>query len=151
MVRIKWLTSSKQDLKEIYDYISLDSKRYAKLQIDKIYAKTQVIKKQMYIGKEVDEIKDASIREVIEGNYRIIYRIKSATEIHILMIHHGARDLRRRIKTLYLCPEKIYHSLQVRKLRPHFSIAKVQQFRKFPFNSVFQQFHLTNSSIFLLH
>ena len=100
MVRIKWLTSSKQDLKEIYDYISLDSKRYAKLQIDKIYAKTQVIKKQIYIGKEVEEIKDASIREVIEGNYRIIYRIKSATEIHILMIHHGARDLRRRIKTL---------------------------------------------------
>lgn len=98
MVRIKWLASSKQDLKEIYDYISLDSKRYAKLQIDKIYTKTQVIKKQIYIGKEVEEIKDTSIREVIEGNYRIIYRIKDSTEIHILMVHHGARDLRRRIK-----------------------------------------------------
>ncbi len=98
MVRIKWLTSSKMDLKEIYDYIALDSKHYAKLQIDKIFAKTQIIKKQIYVGKEVEEIQDSSVREIIEGNYRIIYRIINSDEVHILMIHHGARGLKRRIK-----------------------------------------------------
>ncbi len=97
MVRIKWLTSSKQDLKEIYEYISLDSKQYAKLQIDRIFSKTQLIKKQIYIGKEVEEFQDSSIKEIVEGNYRIIYRIINPNEIHILMVHHGARDLKRRI------------------------------------------------------
>lgn len=35
MVRVKWLKSAKDDLKEIYEYISLDSKRYAKHQVEK--------------------------------------------------------------------------------------------------------------------
>ncbi len=36
MVQIKWLKSANTDLKEIYDFISLDSKRYAKHQVEKI-------------------------------------------------------------------------------------------------------------------
>lgn len=97
MVRIKWLISAKLDLKEIYDYISYDSKRYAQLQIVKIQTKTEIIKSNVFIGKLVSETNDKSVREIIEGNYRIIYKIVSEDEIHILMIHHGARDLVRRI------------------------------------------------------
>ena len=85
------------DLKDIYDYISRDSKRYAQLQIVKIQTKNEMIKSNIYIGKIVDEKKDENIREIIEGNYRIIYRIISENEVHILMVHHGARDLIRRI------------------------------------------------------
>jgi len=81
------------DLKDIYDYISRDSKRYAQLQIVKIQTKTEMIKSNIYIGKIVDEKKDENIREIIEGNYRIIYRIISENEVHILMVHHSARDL----------------------------------------------------------
>ena len=40
MVRIKWLKSAKLDLKDIYDYISHDSMRYAQLQIVKIQTNT---------------------------------------------------------------------------------------------------------------
>ncbi len=54
MVRIKWLKSSMSDLKDIYDYISHDSKRYAQLQIVKIQTKTEMIKSNIYIGKIVD-------------------------------------------------------------------------------------------------
>ena len=97
MVRIKWLKSAKLDLKDIYDYISHDSMRYAQLQIVKIQTKTEIIKSNIFIGKIVRETNDANIREITEGNYRIIYRIISENEIHILMIHHGARDLFRRI------------------------------------------------------
>ncbi len=97
MVRIKWLSSAKLDLKEIYDYIFLGSKHYAKLQIEKIFAKTQIIKNQIYIGKEVDEMRDTSVREITEGNFRLIYKIINPNEVHILMVHHGSRDLRKRI------------------------------------------------------
>jgi addiction module RelE/StbE family toxin len=98
MVRIKWLVSAKNDLKEIYNYISLDSKRYAKLQVERIQDKTEILKTQIEIGKIVDEIGDPKIREIVEGNYRIIYKIINKNELHILMVHHGARDLNSRIK-----------------------------------------------------
>lgn len=98
MVRIKWLRSAKIDLKEIYDFISLDSKRYARFQIEKIQNKTEILKTGMIIGKRVSEIDNVNVREIFEGNYRIIYRIISKNEIHILLVHHGAKDILQRMK-----------------------------------------------------
>lgn len=97
MVRVKWLNSAKNDLKEIYNFISLDSRKYAKLQVEKIKSRTEILKTQSHIGKVNEEYNHVSVRELIEGNYRIIYRIVSDSEIHILMIHHSARDLNRRL------------------------------------------------------
>ena len=94
---IRWLASARSDLKSIYEYIALDSKRYARLQVDRITSATQILKKEAYTGKSVKEFQNESIRELVEGNYRIIYKIVSPSEIHILLIHHGARDLKRRI------------------------------------------------------
>ena len=96
MVQIRWLKEARTDLKEIYDYISSDSKRYAKLQVMRIQQRTQILKSHPKSGKFVDEIDNPEIREVIEGNYRIIYRIVSEKRIDILLVHHGARDLKRR-------------------------------------------------------
>lgn len=98
MVRIKWLRSAKIDLKEIYDFISLDSKKYARFQIEKIQNKTEILKTGMIIGKRVSEIDNDNVREIFEGNYRIIYHIISKNEIHILLVHHGAKDILQRMK-----------------------------------------------------
>ena len=48
-------------------------------------------------GRIVEEVGRPEIREIIEGNYRIIYRIITVSEVDILMVHHGAGDLTRRI------------------------------------------------------
>ena len=98
MVQIRWLNEARDDLRDIYDYISTDSKRYAKHQIDKLLNRTLILKSHITIGKVVEEINNPEIRELIEGNYRIIYRIVNENQVHILMVHHGARDLTRRIK-----------------------------------------------------
>jgi len=97
MVEIRWLAEAKDDLKDIYDYISRDSKRYARRQVDKILGRTQILKTHIRAGRMVEEINRPEIREVIEGNYRIIYRIVNELTVDILMVHHGARDLTRRI------------------------------------------------------
>lgn len=97
MVEIKWLTEAKEDLRDIYDYISRDSKRYAKRQIDKIFNRTLILRNHIHAGRSVEEINNPEIREIIEGNYRIIYRILTESKVDILMVHHGARDLTRRI------------------------------------------------------
>lgn len=93
MVQIKWLVSAKSDLNEIYEYISNDSKRYAKLQIQRIISHTQIIKTNLEIGKMVIELNRFEIREIIEGNYRIIYKIINIHEVHILYVHHTSRDI----------------------------------------------------------
>jgi len=96
MVRINWTLQSKSDLKQIADYISLNSKKYAKLQVLKIKNKTHILRTYILIGKVVREIENENIRELIEGRYRIIYKVISKSQVDILTIHHTARDLSRR-------------------------------------------------------
>jgi addiction module RelE/StbE family toxin len=96
MVRINWTLQSKSDLKHIADYISLHSKRYAKLQVLRIKNRTQILKTHPFAGKIVREIENDNIRELIEGRYRIIYKVISKSRIDILTIHHSARDITKR-------------------------------------------------------
>lgn len=91
MVTLLWLQSAKDDLKDIYDFIAADSIKYANHQIKQIRDRATTLKSNPYSGKIVPEYDLDSIREIIQGHYRIIYRIKSENLIHILLIHHGAR------------------------------------------------------------
>lgn len=93
MVRIKWTIQAKEDLKGIAKYIALDSAKYAKLQVARIKIRTQILKTHIRIGKITPEINNPDIRELVEGNYRIIYKIKSEKKISIITIHHAARNL----------------------------------------------------------
>ncbi|MES4785391.1 MAG: type II toxin-antitoxin system RelE/ParE family toxin [Nitrospiraceae bacterium] len=43
-------------------------------------------------GRIVPETNDPNFREVILGNYRLIYRLRSG-DVQILTVHHGARKL----------------------------------------------------------
>jgi addiction module RelE/StbE family toxin len=96
MVRLNWTFQAKDDLKAIAEYISRDSKRYAKLQVIRLKDQTRILKTQVRSGKIVPEINKENIRELIEGSYRIIYKIVKDNRIDILTIHHSARDLTRR-------------------------------------------------------
>jgi addiction module RelE/StbE family toxin len=96
MVKIVWTEISTSDLKEIFDYIAEDSIRYASITTFKIYQHAQEITGNPYIGRKVPEFNDIKIRELIEGNYRIIYKIKNEMQVDILRIYHSARLLKRK-------------------------------------------------------
>lgn len=93
MVRINWTLQARDDLRSIAEYISHDSKKYAKLQVLRIKKRTEILQSQVYAGKIVEEIGEEHIRELIEGNYRIIYKVLSREKVHILTVHHSSRDL----------------------------------------------------------
>jgi len=95
MVQINWTNQAKSNLKDISEYISKDSKLYAKRQVLKIRNRTIILMTQPYSGRVVPELQEEIIRELLEGNYRIIYKIVSNKRIDILTIHHTAKDLRR--------------------------------------------------------
>jgi len=96
MVRINWTFQAKDDLKAIAEYISKDSKQYAKLQVFRLKNRTGILKTQVRLGRIVPEIDKIYIRELIEGNFRIIYKIVEDNRIDILTIHHSSRDLTKR-------------------------------------------------------
>jgi len=97
VVEIVWLEEALNDLDEIYSYISKDSVLYARRQIDRIEKHVSILEKHIRAGKMVIEISRPEIREIVVGSYRVIYKIVSENLIHILMIHHGARDLSKRL------------------------------------------------------
>jgi toxin ParE1/3/4 len=93
MVQIKWTLKSKQDLKDIYDYIAFDSKYYAKKTVLILRQKTEILKTHIDIGKIVPDFGNENVRELLEGNYRIIYKTISDTKVEIITVFHSKRDL----------------------------------------------------------
>ena len=96
MVQINWTHIAVEDLKSIYEFISKGSKKYAQLEIIKIKTRTRILKTKPLVGKEVIEKGNVAVRELVEDNYRIIYKIIDKEKIDILTIHHITRDLRKR-------------------------------------------------------
>jgi len=96
MAQIKWLREAKEDLRDIYEYISKDSRKYAERQVNRIWERTLILNQQIRAGKVVQELNREDIRELIEGKYRIIYQIINEELVHLLMIHHSSRDLSKR-------------------------------------------------------
>lgn len=93
MARIKWTKQATQDLIDIADFIAKDSVKYAKITILKIRETTKQLEKFPLSGRKVPEIDNDSIRELILGNYRIIYSVFVDDTIEILTVHHAAKRL----------------------------------------------------------
>jgi toxin ParE1/3/4 len=95
MVKITWTQRSLTDLKSIAEFISKDSVKYASLTLERIIDVTKHLDTNPKIGRMVPEIgKNDKIREIIFGNYRIIYKITNTLTVHILTVHHSAKRLR---------------------------------------------------------
>ena len=94
MVEIKWSQNALKDVDSIAEFIALDSYHYAKIQVKRFFEKVEILKQYPQIGRVVPEKNDPNIRELILGNYRIIYKIISEKQIDIITIHHSKRLLR---------------------------------------------------------
>ena len=91
MVTLEWSEIAIEDLHEIHDYIARDSKFYADRYIDKLILRTGQFKKYPKSGRVVPEFELDYVRELIEGNYRIIYQIVKANSVEILCVLHSKR------------------------------------------------------------
>ncbi len=90
MAKIVWTEQAYEDLEAIFRYIRRDSERYARLFAEKILSSVKRLELMPESGRIVPEINKKYIRELIIGNYRIIYRT-TKNQVAILTIRHGAR------------------------------------------------------------
>ncbi len=91
MVTVNWTVQAVNDLKSIYDFIANNSKRYADVQVNKILKSVELIKENNQIGRMVPEFQNDKIREIIKGNYRIVYLIVNQSQIDVVTVHHSSK------------------------------------------------------------
>jgi plasmid stabilization system protein ParE len=83
-----------QDLRNIHDYIAKDSRRYARLQVERIRDAACSLADLPLMGRRVPELPDSIYREVISGKFRIIYRFDDENNrILVMSVMHGSRML----------------------------------------------------------
>lgn len=97
MAEIIWTIGAIDDLEEIAEYISRDSRVYASAFVSRLIGSTEKLREFPLLGRIVPEFKDKNIREVIVHNYRIVYRVQGS-RICIVAVVHGSRDLLLRLK-----------------------------------------------------
>ncbi len=92
MAQVRWSLTAGNDLRDIEDFIARDSVLHAITFVDRIVESADTLLKNPHIGRIVPEFSRPDLREVIFGNYRIVYLLKD-DEVFILRVVHGARDL----------------------------------------------------------
>jgi toxin ParE1/3/4 len=93
MVKIIWAERAIDDLTSIAEYSSRYSDKYASAIVSRLFNKVTILKTMPRIGRIVPEKNDENVRELIEGNYRIIYQLGDGDRIEVLMVHHASRPL----------------------------------------------------------
>jgi toxin ParE1/3/4 len=91
-MKIIWSPLAIERASEIAEYIAQDKPSAAEKWIDTVFTKVETLKSAPEIGRVVPEIRNSQFRELIYGNYRIIYRIEEK-KISILTIRHGMQIL----------------------------------------------------------
>ena len=92
MVEVRWTLQAAEDLESIADFISKDSPHYARLFVIDVLEAVERLSNFPKLGRIVPEVDDPVIREIILGNYRIIYRATDDSP-EVLTVYHGARLL----------------------------------------------------------
>lgn len=79
MAQIRWTVGARQDLREMVAYIQRDSAVYAVEMAGRIVTAVEKLAELPNLGRIVPEYQDSSLREVIVGNYRVVYRLGAKT------------------------------------------------------------------------
>ena len=95
--KIIWSPIVVEDLEAIAQYISRDSESYAASMVQRIVDAVENLSLFPLIGREVPELNDPDIREIIVQKYRVIYRVEREA-IKLGAVIHGARDLEKALR-----------------------------------------------------
>ena len=90
--KVKWTAAAWSDLEEAADYIARDSPNYAAAMVREVREAARSLSRLAERGRMVPEFREPAIRQLLVGNYRLIYQVSKDT-VDILALVHGARDL----------------------------------------------------------
>lgn len=91
-MKIQWSPLSLERISEIAENIAYDKPGASVNWVDSVFEAVERLKQFPESGRIVPEMKRQDIREILLGNYRIIYRIEDQY-ISILTVRHGKQLL----------------------------------------------------------
>jgi len=91
-VKVLWTEQAFLRLTEIESYISLDNPAAAARHTDRLIARASVLAEQPYVGRTLPELPGSELRELVEGNYRMVYRVREK-RVEVLTVFEGHRQL----------------------------------------------------------
>jgi len=95
MAELIWSDYALTELESIFDYIALDSRRYAQYTIQNIFKATEILETFPESGRHLPEFSGLPYRELLLGNYRIIYRYQTEEDsVKVVTVVHGSRLLK---------------------------------------------------------
>lgn len=76
-MRLVWSPLAIDQVKDIANYIALDKVSVAQSWIEEMFDSVKRLEKFPESGRKVPEIDRENIREIVNGNYRVIYKIEN--------------------------------------------------------------------------
>ncbi len=92
MAEVRWTPQALDDLDSICLFIARDAPQVAVVLASRAFHATDRLANYPLSGRVVPELGIENMREIIFGNYRLIYRVQG-DEVQILTMHHGAQLL----------------------------------------------------------
>ncbi len=90
--RIYWTRQAREDLRGIRAFIAKDAPATASAFVRRLRESVGRLRRFPHSGQVVPELGREDIREILRGNYRIIYRF-GPSRVDILAVYHGAQLL----------------------------------------------------------
>ena len=85
VLTVKWSDIALQRIYEIADFIAKDAPQASSKWIETLFEQEKNLRQLPFIGRMVPEVKKENVREILIGNYRLIYKIVEK-EIWILTV-----------------------------------------------------------------
>ena len=89
---VRWAQAAFDDLDSIAGYIGKGSPNYAAAFVRDVLEAGFSLAHMAERGRVVPEWQENAIRELLLGNYRLIYQV-TETVVYVIGLVHGARDL----------------------------------------------------------
>lgn len=89
-MKVVWTDQALTRLVEIEDYIARDDPVAAERHLDELVSRGESLAEFAGRGRTVPELRGSGVLELIEGNYRIVYRVRNGN-VEILTVferHH---------------------------------------------------------------
>ena len=90
MTLVRWTDQAVGDLRAIREFIERDSPKYGRLVAERLFDATERLEKFPLSGRVVPELGRDDIREIIVGEYRLVYRVMPEKVI-LLTIFRSSR------------------------------------------------------------
>jgi len=77
VTKVRWTEQAADDLRSIREFIERDSPQYGRMVAERIFDSTTRLEAFPLSGRVVPELGRPDLREIVVGDYRVVYRAES--------------------------------------------------------------------------